>query len=305
MSTQKTLRGDIPVDGWVDKMVPESVRPYIRLMRLDRPIGIYLVMWPCFWSATLAADRWPDWGLLALFALGSIIMRSAGCAVNDIADHKFDAEVERTAHRPIPSGQITVNQAVAFFGLLCLAGLLILIQLNPFTIAVGAASMALVITYPFMKRITYWPQLFLGLTFNWGAFVGWAAVTGELAWPALVMYIGGVFWTLGYDTTYALLDRKDDVNAGVKSSALALQDRSIPFIAVAYALALVLFGVSGWMTGVHWIFYPALLAPALHLLWQVSTLDLDDKLDPLQKFKSNRNFGLYMWLAYLAGAVLR
>ena len=304
MSMQKTLLGDMPIGGWVDRLAPQAWRPYIRLMRLDRPIGTYLVMWPTLWSTTLAAEGWPNWWYLALFVIGSFVMRGAGCTVNDYFDAGFDASVARTANRPIPSGQVKRWQAILFFIVLCLIGFAVLIQFNTFAIAVGAASLFLFIPYPLMKRVTYWPQVWLGLTFNWGAFVGWAAVTETIAWPAVAMYVGGIFWTLGYDTIYAHMDKEDDVKVGVKSAALVLGEKTKPFVFVVYGAALSLFVAAGFLAGVSWAFYVVLIPALLHLLWQAWTVDIHDGMDCLSKFKSNRNFGLFMWLAFLAGRVV-
>ena len=222
MKPSGTLLGDIPVGNWIDRWVPAPVRPYLRLMRLDRPIGTWLLLLPAWWSLALAAPRWPDLGLMALFALGAVVMRGAGCTVNDIADHKFDAQVARTAARPIPSGAVSVLQALCFLGLQLGIGLAILLCLNGAALAWGAASLLLVIPYPFMKRITWWPQAWLGLTFNWGALLGWVAVTGRLDAAPLALYAAGLFWTLGYDTIYAHQDKEDDILIGVKSTALRL-----------------------------------------------------------------------------------
>ena len=211
-------RSDIRTDHWTFRLSPARARPYLRLIRIDRPIGTWLLLFPCWWSLSLAAaseGRLPDWRLALLFAAGAFIMRGAGCTFNDLADRDIDAKVARTAGRPIPSGQVSPRQAGLFLALQLLAGLLILLQLNGFTIWLGLASLALVFSYPFMKRITYWPQAWLGLTFNWGALMGWAAVTGGLGPAALLLYAAGIAWTLGYDTIYAHQDKEDDALIGV------------------------------------------------------------------------------------------
>ncbi len=227
-------------------------------------------------------------------------MRGAGCTFNDISDREFDAKVARTADRPIPSGAISVLQAIFYMVLLCIIGCLILIQFNLFAIGLGAASLLLVAVYPFMKRITYWPQLVLGLTFNWGALLGWAVVRGDLAAPALIMYAAGIFWTLGYDTIYAHQDKQDDLIIGVKSSALRLGDNTRPWLAIFYATAIVLVGLSGWLIQLNWPFYAALVLALIQASWQVVNVAINDPSDCLSKFKSNRYFG---WLI-LAGLVL-
>ncbi|HZD26771.1 MAG TPA: UbiA family prenyltransferase, partial [Alphaproteobacteria bacterium] len=191
---------DIPTRGWIAERAPGWARPYLRLARLDRPIGTWLLLWPCWWSLALASGGRPDPVLLVLFALGALVMRGAGCAWNDITDRNYDGRVERTRGRPIPAGELTVVRAAGFMVLLALIGLAVLLTFNRFAVWIGAASLLPVVIYPFMKRITWWPQFFLGLAFNWGALLGWAAVRGSLDWPALVLYVGGIAWTLGYDT---------------------------------------------------------------------------------------------------------
>ncbi len=288
------ILGDMPVGGWVDKC-PVSIQPYMKLMRLDRPIGTWLLLLPCWWSSALAADGLGDWrlyGYWALFAVGALIMRGAGCTINDLADRKFDGKVERTANRPIPSGQVSVLAASIFLAGLMTAGFGILMQLNTFTILLGAASVPVLAVYPFMKRITYWPQAWLGLTFNWGALVGWSTMTGSLDWPALVLYVGGIFWTLGYDTIYAHQDKDDDIKIGVRSSALALGRRTRPFVAVVYALLIGFLSLAFLLVDAHPLAYVGLGVAAMHLVWQVLTVDIDDGPNCLKRFKSNRDFGL-------------
>ena len=209
----------MPADGWIDQIAPHWSRGYLKLARLDRPIGTWLLLWPCLWSIALASPAntaTPPYDLLLLFALGAMVMRGAGCTYNDIVDRDFDAKVTRTALRPIPAGDVTIRQAWLFLGLQLLIGLVILLQFNLVTVGLGLASVLLVVTYPFMKRITYWPQAWLGLTFNWGALMGWTAVTGSLGWPAVALYAAGFCWTLGYDTIYAHQDKEDDALIGVK-----------------------------------------------------------------------------------------
>jgi len=296
----KAAASDIPLGNWVDRWLPAAARPYARMARFDRPIGWWLLLFPGWWSVALAAPGWPSLRLMVLFLVGAIVMRAAGCCFNDITDREFDAQVARTATRPIPSGQVSVKQAVAWMITLALIGFLILLQFNLFAIGVGAASLLLIAIYPFMKRITYWPQFVLGLAFNWGALLGWAAVTGGLSWPAGLLYIAGIFWTLGYDTIYAHQDKEDDLLIGVKSSALRLGRNTRPWLYVFYGLAILFTGWAGWMTGEGWPFYVALAAAAIQAAWQGHDIDLDDPQDCLAKFKSNQIYG---WLV-LIGIVL-
>ena len=284
---------------WVDRL-PQWLRPFAVLARWDRPIGTWLLLWPCWWAVALAPG-WPDLRLLALFAIGAIAMRGAGCVINDLADRDLDAKVARTRHRPLASGRLSAGQAVAFLILQLLVGLIVLLNLNRFSVVLGLASMPLVIAYPFMKRITWWPQAFLGLTFNWGALVGWSAVTGELAAPAVTLYVAGILWTLGYDTIYAHQDKVDDALIGVKSSARWLGAATIPWLWRFYAAALLLIALAGWLVAMGPGFYLMLLLAGGHLVWQVRTLDLDDPMSCLARFRSNRAFGLLVFLALLAG----
>ena len=303
MMKPQTLLGDIPVGNWIDRHVPAPVRPYLRLMRLDRPIGTWLLLFPGWWSIALAAPGWPDWTLMALFGLGAVIMRGAGCVINDIADRNFDGKVERTRARPIPSGAVSVVQALLFLGFLLALGLAILLQFNTFAVLVGAASLALVVPYPLMKRITYWPQAWLGLTFNWGALLGWAAVTGTLGAPAFALYAAGLFWTLGYDTIYAHQDKDDDALIGVKSTALRLGAATRPWLCVFYALSIGLIGMSGWLAGKGAAVYVFLIPAAAHLVWQTVRVDIDNSSDCLEKFKSNRWFGWLLLAGIVAGSL--
>jgi 4-hydroxybenzoate polyprenyltransferase len=304
--TETTVRDftDIPVDDWVERLLPRALRPYARLARLDRPIGTWLLLLPCWWGLALAGPRWPDPWLILVFAVGAATMRGAGCTVNDIVDRDFDARVERTRTRPIPSGQVSLSQACAFLGLQLAIGLGVLLTLNRFSLMLGAASLALVASYPFMKRITYWPQFVLGLAFNWGALMGWAAVAGRLDWPAAILYAGGIFWTLGYDTIYAHQDKADDIRIGVKSLALRLGSRTKPWLAGFYGAAVLCFALAGWHGGLSWPFYGALALGALQLTWQVRDIDLDRPADCLAKFRSNRLFGLVLFAGIAFGRAL-
>jgi 4-hydroxybenzoate polyprenyltransferase len=280
---------DIPNTGWVDRLAPARLRPWMRLARLDRPIGTWLLLLPCWWSVTLATAARPEpaW--------------PKGCTWNDITDREFDAKVARTATRPIPSGQVTVRGALVFMILLMLTGLAVLLSFNPYTIAVGAASLLLIFPYPFMKRVTWWPQAWLGLTFNWGALVGWPAVAGGLATAPLLLYAAGFFWTLGYDTIYAHQDKEDDALIGVKSSARRLGARTRPFLWLFYGVTVLLLAASGWTAGMAWPFYVGLAVAAAQLAWQAATVDIDSPHDCLAKFKSNKWFGLIL-LAGIAAA---
>ncbi|MFL5051878.1 MAG: 4-hydroxybenzoate octaprenyltransferase [Xanthobacteraceae bacterium] len=294
--------------NWVDRVAPVRVRPYLRLARLDRPIGSWLLLMPCWWSAGLAAVRAqaiPDPWHVLLFFIGAFAMRGAGCTWNDIVDRDIDARVERTRSRPIPSGQVTVKEAMVFMGLQALIGLMVLLQFNRFTIAVGIASLAVVAVYPFMKRITYWPQIVLGLAFSWGALMGWPALFGRLDWPALVLYAGAIAWVIGYDTIYAHQDREDDALIGLKSTAILFGARTKPMLAVFYAAAVILIGVAGFAAGGGAIFAVGLLAFAAHLAWQIVRLDIDDPDLCLMLFKSNRDAGLILFAGFVLDALAR
>jgi len=292
---------DIHGGDWVDRLLPVWAEPYARLARLDRPIGTWLLLFPGWWGIALAAGGWPDPLLLLLFALGAVVMRGAGCTLNDIADREYDGKVARTRMRPLPSGRVSVKQA-AFFMLAQLGvGALVLFSLNRASQALGIAVLALIATYPFMKRITWWPQLFLGLNFNWGALIGWTAVTGVLAWPPILLYLGGIAWTLGYDTIYAHQDKEDDARIGVKSSALALGSRTRPFLFAFYAAAAALWAAAGIAAGLGILFFLALAAAFLQLLWQAARVDTDNPADCLAKFRANRLVGWLMLLGIFLG----
>ncbi|GIL00011.1 MAG: 4-hydroxybenzoate octaprenyltransferase [Alphaproteobacteria bacterium] len=297
---------DIPRGNWIDRWLPGLARPYARLARLDRPIGTWLLLFPCWWSIALAAPAGglPDPLLFALFALGALVMRGAGCTFNDIVDRDFDARVARTALRPIPSGDVSVPQAVLFLAAQLLVGLVILVTLPPTAIALGVASLALVAIYPFMKRITYWPQAFLGLTFNWGALLGWAAVTDGLHVAALALYAGGIAWTLHYDTIYAHQDKEDDALIGVKSTALKFGRGTRLWLGAFAVLALMGFGGALWFGNAGWPGYVGLAGVALHLAWQTLTVDIDSPADCLAKFRSNRVVGWVLLAGIAAGRLL-
>ena len=293
--------------NWVDGLAPAPTRPYLRLARLDRPIGSWLLLIPCWWSAALAAvhaGTAVDLRHLALFFVGAFAMRGAGCTWNDIVDRNLDARVERTRSRPIPSGQVSVAAAAGFLALQALIGLAVLLQFNRFTVLVGFASLAVVAVYPFMKRITYWPQIVLGLAFSWGALMGWPAIFARLDLPAILLYAGAIAWVIGYDTIYAHQDREDDALIGIKSTALLFRERTKPMLAVCYALAVVLIAGAGWSAGAGLVFAFGLLAFAAHLAWQVVRLDIEDSLQCLAVFKSNRDAGLILFAGLALDALL-
>ena len=293
--------------NWVDSLAPSYTRPYLRLARLDRPIGSWLLLMPCWWSVGLAGmhnDRFPSLWHIVLFFIGAFAMRGAGCTWNDLVDRDLDGRVERTRSRPIPSGQVTVAQATMFMVAQALVGFLVLIQFNRFTVATGIASLLVVVVYPFMKRITYWPQIFLGLAFSWGALMGWPAAFGRLEWPAVVLYAGSILWVIGYDTIYAHQDRDDDLLIGIKSTALLFGERTPTMLATFYAGAIVLIAAAGFMAGGGIMFTIGIVAFAAHLAWQVARLDIDDPAHCLVLFKSNRDAGLILFGAMLIEAAI-
>jgi 4-hydroxybenzoate polyprenyltransferase len=293
--------------NWVDGLAPPVTRPYLRLARLDRPIGSWLLLMPCWWSVGLAGmhqGAMPSLWHIVLFFIGAFAMRGAGCTWNDLVDRNLDAKVERTRSRPIPSGQVTAKQAALFLIAQALVGLAVLLQFNRYTVLCGFASLMVVVIYPFMKRITYWPQIVLGLAFSWGALMGWPAAFGRLDWPALVLYLGSISWVIGYDTIYAHQDREDDMMIGIKSTALLFLERTQPILAAFYAGAVVLIAVAGLMAGGGAIFLIGILGFAVHLTWQVMRLDINDPAHCLMLFKSNRDAGLLLFGAMLLDAVL-
>lgn len=299
---------DAPPDNWVDRFAPEAMRPYLRLARLDRPIGFWLLLLPCWWSVGLADvtlnQPYPNPWLLGLFAIGALAMRASGCAYNDYIDRDYDAQLARTASRPIPSGQVTAAEALAFAAVCALVGALVLVQFNAFTIKLGIASLLLVALYPFMKRFTNWPQLVLGLAFNWGALVGWAAVMGSIGLPALLLYAGSVMWTIGYDTIYAHQDREDDLMLGLRSTAIRFGDKTMTWVGAFYAGAIVLWLAAGFLAGTHLIYFTAVVLASLQMAWQVTTLDTNDAANCLRRFRSNRDVGLVIFLGLAADMVL-
>jgi 4-hydroxybenzoate polyprenyltransferase len=295
--------------NWVDSLAPVWSRPYLRLARLDRPIGSWLLLLPCWWSSALAAiaanQAAPSLIQLALFFVGALAMRGAGCTWNDIVDRDLDRSVERTRSRPIPSGQVSVFQAAIFLVVQALIGFAVLISFNAFTIGLGVASLAIVAVYPFLKRITYWPQIVLGLAFSWGALMGWAAAFGRLNAPAFLLYAGSIAWVIGYDTIYAHQDREDDALIGIKSTALLFGERTKPMLALFYALAVILLGAAGFAAGAGLVFAIGLIAFGAHLAWQIVRLDIADPDRCLALFKSDRDAGLILFAGLLLDAALR
>lgn len=296
---------DIQTGDWIERRVPAGIQPYFRLARVDRPIGVWLLLLPCWWGTALATASVvgpdPAHSLLYafLFAIGAFIMRGAGCTWNDILDRDFDAKVARTATRPIPSGAVSVGRAFVFLALQLAAALAILLFFNHYTIVLAVSSLALVALYPLMKRITYWPQAFLGLTFNWGALVGWAAVTGGLEPPAILLYAAGFFWTLGYDTIYAHQDKEDDALIGVKSTALKFGENSRIWVWLFYGATAALLAAAFWTAGLRWTAYPFLAFAAFQLARQAAKVDFNDPNDCAAKFKSNRCAGFLIVAAML------
>jgi 4-hydroxybenzoate polyprenyltransferase len=293
--------------NWVDSLAPVWSRPYLRLARLDRPIGSWLLLIPCWWSVGLAAiyagQAIPNPWHLLLFFVGAFAMRGAGCTWNDLVDRDLDARVERTRSRPIVSGQVSVPQAAAFLVLQALIGLVVLLQFNRFAVACGIVSLAIVAIYPFLKRVTYWPQIGLGLAFSWGALMGWAAAFGRLDAPAILLYAGSIAWVIGYDTIYAHQDREDDALIGIKSTALLFGDNTKAALAAFFALAVVLIGLAGWTAGAGGYFVAGLAGFAVHLAWQISRIDIADPELCLRLFKSNRDAGLILFAGMILDAL--
>ncbi len=293
----ETIVPDSEARGLVAAL-PPGLRNLALLARFDRPIGWWLLFWPGAWAVALAGGGLTRWPLILWLLAGSIAMRGAGCVFNDIVDRDLDRRVARTAARPLASGATSIGLAWAWLVALCLAGLVVLLQLHAYARVVALASLALVAAYPFMKRITGWPQVWLGLVFSWAALVGWSEVAGGLTVPGLLLYAGSVFWVVGYDTIYALQDREDDALIGIGSSALSMGAHVRGGVALCYALALALWAAAVWQVRPQGLALLALLPIAVHLLWQVATLK-EDGVDPLAKFRSNRFAGLLMFLGCL------
>ncbi len=313
----KGVRGrvaDAPTGHWVYRALPRWLWPYAQLARWDRPIGWLLLLWPCWWSTAMAAAAFAQAGdiasnllpsplQLALFLIGAIAMRGAGCTYNDLVDEDFDAAVERTRSRPLPSGQVTRRQAWIFLFLQALVGLVVLLQFNGFTIALGIASLAIVSIYPFAKRFTDWPQFFLGLAFSWGALMGWAAEFASLSLAPVLLYAGSILWVIGYDTIYAHQDKEDDALVGVRSTARLFGARTKMALVCLYGLALALFATAFALAALPLLAYLGLAAAAAHMAFQIRTLDIDDPDQCLRLFKSNSTIGWLTFLGIVAGGL--
>lgn len=295
---------DINTDDWVQRWLPASAVPYAQLARWDRPIGTWLLLWPCLWSIALAAPpgALPDARLYALFGVGAFLMRGAGCTVNDLWDRDFDKKVERTRHRPLASGALHVPQALGFLGAQLSLALGVLLALPPPAVACGLLATPLWALYPLAKRFTDWPQLVLGFAINWGALLGWVGVHGDVHWPVVApLYAGCVIWTLHYDTVYAHQDKRDDVRVGVRSTALRLGEHNALFLGGCCVGSVGCFGLAGAAAGLSPAFFAGLGGAAAHLGWQLRKLDLSDRSSCLRVFRSNRDFGMLLLLAIVAG----
>src|SRR4051794_29960904 len=307
--SEVTARVADATGNWVDTHAPSWSRPYLRLSRFDRPIGSWLLLMPCWWSAALATGIARDPSrlplVIALFFIGAFVMRGAGCTWNDITDRDLDARVERTRSRPIPAGQVSVPQALAFLVAQALIGLAVLLQFNRFAIMTGIASLIIVVVYPFMKRITWWPQVVLGLAFSWGALMGFAVILERINLTAAILYLGSIAWVIGYDTIYAHQDIEDDALIGIKSTARLFGERTHRALAVFYSLAVVLIGVALGLANARWPAWIGLIAFAVHLVWQIRRLDIADPALCLRVFKSNRDAGLLLLAGLLVDAVMR
>jgi 4-hydroxybenzoate polyprenyltransferase len=296
---------DIRRGDWIDRYLPPTFRPYARLARLDRPIGTWLLLFPGWWAIALAAlpGGWPNPWLLILFAFGAVVMRGAGCTFNDIVDRNYDRQVARTSGRPIASGDIGVFGAIVFLGIQLLIGLFILLLLSPLARGLGIGSLLLVATYPFMKRVTYWPQAFLGLTFNWGAIMGYAAATGQVSVTAITLYGAGIAWTMVYDTIYAHQDKEDDALIGVRSTALKFAGRTKWWLALFALVMLGFLALTILLGGLGRTAWLAVAGVAIHLAWQIALVDIDNPADCLKKFHANRWLGWVVFAGILAGRI--
>lgn len=304
---------DAPSDNFVYQVLPRAAWPYAQLARWDRPIGWQLLMWPCFWSAALAANATMDEGMfqpwqlishLVLFFIGAVAMRGAGCTYNDLIDHEIDSEVARTRSRPLPSGRVSRFEAKVFLAVQALVGLIVLLQFNTFSILLGIASLLVVAIYPFAKRFTDWPQFFLGLAFSWGALMGWAGVFGSLSWAPIWLYAAAVAWTIGYDTIYAHQDKEDDALVGVRSTARLFGDNTKAWLIGLYGLTLV-FLLFAYIAGDAGLFaYVGLIAATVMLAWQILIIDIDNPDQCLKLFKFNTQVGAVLFGGLILGLIL-
>ncbi len=297
---------DARPSNWVDRFAPAALKPWLRLIRADRPIGVWLLLWPCWWSVALAArdaEEFPSIGLLLLFAIGAFAMRSAGCVYNDIIDRDIDAKVARTRGRPLANKEISLRSAIALIFVLCLVGLGVLLQFPPFAIALGFGSVGIVLIYPLMKRVTFWPQAVLGLAFSWGALMGWAVTYEDLGLPPIVLYGAAVCWTIGYDTIYAHQDKEDDALMGLKSTALRFGGNTAMWLSLFYGTTIGGLAFAGWLIGAGIWFYAGIAIAAAHLMWQTATLNIDDPQNCLTRFRSNHLFGAIVFLALVLDTI--
>jgi len=305
---EMTVRGftDIRPQHWTLRLLPAWARPYGRLARWDRPIGWRLLLAPCWWSVSLFAPlqtreqviAWAIW--MALFFLGAVSMRGAGCTWNDLLDRKIDAQVERTRDRPLPAGEVTPMQALAWLVVQAAIGAAVLASFNLNAIVVGLASLLVIAIYPLMKRVTSWPQVVLGLAFNWGALMGDVVANGRVSSAALALYAGGIAWTLVYDTIYAMQDQRDDAIVGVRSTARRFQHAPQAWLTLFATITVVCFGIAGWLAGIDWPYWLGLAGVAAHLAWQVGTVKPHEPADCLYKFRSNRWLGWILLIGILA-----
>jgi len=301
---------DINRTHWILRLLPAWMRPYGRLARWDRPIGTWLLLFPCWWALAFSAPLTRAHGagalawLMLLFAIGAVAMRGAGCTWNDFLDRDVDARVERTRNRPLPAGEATVRQALVWLVVQAAIGAVILFSFNPFAILVGLASLLVVAVYPLMKRITSWPQVVLGLAFNWGALLGWAVTQDRITAASIALYLGGVAWTLVYDTIYAMQDQRDDAIVGVRSTARRFQAHPQIWLTVFAVLTVIGFGLTGWLTDIGALYYVALAAVAAHLTWQIATMKPNDPADCLHKFRANRFIGWLLLAGIIAGRMI-
>ena len=286
----------------------ENLKLFIRLTRLDKPIGYMLLFWPCLWGLTIAYNFENNFNLyffyLILFFLGSVLMRSAGCIVNDIVDRNYDKKVLRTKNRPIASGKISVIQGFFYVSLLCFLALIVLLQFNKLTIFLALASMPLAFTYPYMKRLTYWPQLFLGITFNYGLLLGWISIEENLSLTPIIFYIGAIFWTLGYDTIYGYQDIKDDEIIGVKSTSIKFKNKPKKFLLLCYVITLISIISIGITMNFNNFYFLFLILPGMHLFFQIKILNIKDDNTCLKIFKSNNMLGLIIFINLLIGKLI-